>query len=89
MPFPGDKVGQDIENGFTERAKRAGLTEEETRNGFNQNMMTTGWLADGPLAFGREHKKRWFVSAYEAGDVTLHKPHMVGSEISCKKVLLR
>ena len=55
------------------------MTEEEAKNGFNQNMMTTGWLADGPLGFGREYKKRWLVSDYEAGDVVLHKPHMVRS----------
>ncbi|KAF2142692.1 uncharacterized protein K452DRAFT_270535 [Aplosporella prunicola CBS 121167] len=73
----GDKVGQSIESEFTEKAKETGLTEEETKNGFNQNMMTTGWLADGPLGFGREYKKRWLVSAYEAGDVVLHKPHMI------------
>ena len=74
----GDKIGQQIENEFTERAKKAGLTEDEAKNGFNRNMMTTGWLGDGPLEFGREYGKRWSVSAYEAGDVTLHKPHMVG-----------
>ncbi|KAF9629381.1 putative phytanoyl- dioxygenase protein [Lasiodiplodia theobromae] len=73
----GDKIGQQIENEFTERAKKAGLTDDEAKNGFNRNMMTTGWLGDGPLEFGREYGKRWYVSAYEAGDVTLHKPHMI------------
>ncbi|EOD50654.1 putative phytanoyl- hydroxylase protein [Neofusicoccum parvum UCRNP2] len=73
----GDKVGQDIENAFSAKAAQTGLTDEEAKNGFNQNMMRTGWLADGPLEFGHEHKKRWFVSAYEAGDITLHKPHMI------------
>ncbi|OJD32328.1 phytanoyl-hydroxylase [Diplodia corticola] len=73
----GDSVGEDVENEFSKRAKQAGLTEEEAKDAFNRNMMTSGFLADGPLGFGREVKKRWFVSAYEAGDVTLHKPHMI------------
>ena len=47
------------------------------RDAFNKNMMSTGFLADGPAAFGREHGRKWLVSGYEAGDVVFHTPHMV------------
>lgn len=40
-------------------------------------MMTTGFLADGPAAFARQHNSRWLFTAYEAGDVVFHKPHMI------------
>lgn len=44
---------------------------------FNQNMMTTGFLADGPRDFAQKYGGRWFATAYEAGDVALHKAHAV------------
>lgn len=55
----------------------AGLTEEQAKNAFNQNMMSTGLLANGPAGFAEHHDKRWMVSAYEAGDVVLHTPFTV------------
>ncbi|OJD37496.1 phytanoyl-hydroxylase [Diplodia corticola] len=72
-----DNLGQEIEQDFTEKAKAAGFSDEETRNAFNQNMMGTGLLADGPAQFGRDYKRRWLLTDYEAGDVVLHKPHMI------------
>lgn len=53
------------------------MSEEEMKNAFNRNMMTTGFLCDGPADFGRRYGRRWLVSAYEAGDLVLHTPHMV------------
>lgn len=44
---------------------------------FNQHMLSSGMLTDGPGEFGRNHGKRWLVTAYEAGDVVLHKAHAV------------
>lgn len=73
----GDAVGLEIEQDFTKKAREAGLTEEEAKNGFNQNMMSTGFLSEKPLEFARQHGRRWLVSDYEAGDVVLHKPHAV------------
>lgn len=73
----GDRVGQKIEEDFTNKAKQAGLTEEQARSAFNSNMMATGLLSEFPAEFARENNSRWLVSAYEAGDVVLHKPHMV------------
>lgn len=75
----GDSIGRKIEEDFTRKAKEAGLTEEEARSGFNQNMMTTGMLSEHPKEFAKEHNRRWLVSAYEAGDVVLHKAHVVGN----------
>ncbi|KAH7057407.1 hypothetical protein B0J12DRAFT_654401 [Macrophomina phaseolina] len=72
-----DNLGQTIENDFNEKAKAAGFTEEEAKFAFNKNMMSTGLLADGPAQFGRDYKRRWLVTGYEAGDVVLHKPHMI------------
>ncbi|RAL11508.1 uncharacterized protein BO97DRAFT_370447 [Aspergillus homomorphus CBS 101889] len=72
-----DSVGQKIEDEFTTKAKQAGLSEEEARSAFNSNMAATGLLSDTPAAFAKEHGRRWLVSAFEAGDVVLHKPHMI------------
>lgn len=77
MEGTGDAVGVQIEQEFTRKACEAGMTEEEARNAFNQNMMSTGLLSEYPLEFARQYNRRWLVSAYEAGDVVLHKPHAV------------
>lgn len=66
-----------MEQAFFTKAKQAGLTDEEARSAFNSNMMATGLLSEFPAEFARGHGRRWLVSAYEAGDVVLHKPHMV------------
>ncbi|KAK7537317.1 phytanoyl-CoA hydroxylase [Phyllosticta citribraziliensis] len=73
----GHNVGQRIENEFTEKAKENGLTEEEAKYAFNRNMMSTGFLAEGPAGFGREHGARWLLTDYEAGDAVLHQPHSI------------
>ncbi|KAI9731685.1 MAG: hypothetical protein M1834_004474 [Cirrosporium novae-zelandiae] len=73
----GHNLGQEIEDAFTAKAKACGLTEEEAKNGFNQNMMSTGFLADGPAGFGIQHNRRWLASTYEAGDVVLHSPFAI------------
>ena len=73
----GDKLGADIEDDFAKKAKAAGMNDEEMRNAFNSNMMSTGFLAEGPADFGRTYGKKWLVSEYEAGDVVFHTPHMV------------
>lgn len=54
-----------------------GLTETEAKSAFNQNMMSTGLLDEGPARFGNAHGRRWLVSEYEAGDVVLHNSYMV------------
>jgi hypothetical protein len=66
-----------MEDEFTAKALRAGLTEEEAKSAFNANMMSTGLLSEFPAGFAKEHGRRWLVSAFEAGDVVLHKPHVV------------
>lgn len=73
----GDSVGLKIEEEFTTKAKNAGLTEEEARSAFNSNMMATGLLSEFPADFAKQHNRRWLASAYEAGDVVLHKPHAI------------
>ncbi|RDA86173.1 hypothetical protein CP532_3023, partial [Ophiocordyceps camponoti-leonardi (nom. inval.)] len=77
----GDALGQQFEADFNKRAKEAGMSEEEMRNAFNAHMMSTGFLSNGPAEFGREHGRRWLVSEYEAGDVVLHRPHMIHASI--------
>lgn len=76
---PGDPVGLKFEEEFTNKAKQAGLSEEEARSAFNSNMMSTGLLSEFPAQFAKDNGRRWLVSAYEAGDVVLHKPHTVSS----------
>ncbi|KAH8898309.1 hypothetical protein GQ53DRAFT_881374 [Thozetella sp. PMI_491] len=73
----GEELGEEIENEFAAKARAVGMTDEEMRNAYNANMMSTGFLCDGPAGFGRKHGRRWLVSAYEAGDVVLHTPHMI------------
>jgi phytanoyl-CoA hydroxylase len=83
LTIAGDGVGQKIEEEFTNKARQAGLTEEQARSAFNSNMMATGLLSEFPAEFAKEHGRRWLVSAYEAGDVVLHKPHVVSR---CERV---
>ncbi|OQE38030.1 hypothetical protein PENCOP_c009G00365 [Penicillium coprophilum] len=73
----GDGIGLEMEEAFFAKAKQAGLTDEEAKSAFNSNMMSTGLLSERPAEFAREYGRRWLVSAYEAGDVVLHKPHMI------------
>ncbi len=70
-------MGSELEAEFFAKAKAAGFTDDEARYAFNNNMMESGMLADGPTAFGREHGRRWLVADYEAGDVVLHKTFMI------------
>jgi hypothetical protein len=73
----GHTLGSEIERDFTTKAEASGMTEEEAKNAFNQNMMSGGLLADGPAEFGRQHKRRWLLTEYEAGDVVLHNAYAV------------
>ena len=73
----GHTLGSEIEHDFTEKARASGLTDEEARNAFNQNMMSGGLLDDGPDEFGRQHNRRWLLTAYEAGDVVLHNAYAI------------
>ncbi|PHH73164.1 hypothetical protein CDD83_4799 [Cordyceps sp. RAO-2017] len=73
----GDALGEKFEADFTAKALAAGMSDDEMRNAFNDHMLSTGFLCDGPAAFARQHGKRWLVAAYEAGDVVLHRPHMI------------
>jgi len=74
----GYSLGRKIEAEFAQKAKDSGLNEEETKNAFNQNMLSTGLLADGPREYSETFSRRWLVTAYEAGDVVLHTPYSVG-----------
>lgn len=73
----GHTLGSEIEEQFTQKAKASGLTDEEAKNAFNQNMMSGGLLADGPSEFGKRHGRRWLLTEYEAGDVVLHNAYAV------------
>lgn len=76
-------MGSELEEDFTQKAKSAGLSDEDAKSAFNQNMMSGGLLADGPAEFSKTHKRRWLVTAYEAGDVVLHNAYAV----SCLEVV--
>ncbi|KAI0476258.1 hypothetical protein GGR56DRAFT_641877 [Xylariaceae sp. FL0804] len=73
----GHALGREIEKSFYDRAVETGLTEEEAKDAFNQNMMSGGLLADGPRGFSEQHGRRWLVTDYEAGDVVLHSPYAI------------
>ncbi|KAG0647886.1 hypothetical protein D0Z07_6076 [Hyphodiscus hymeniophilus] len=73
----GSELGQSFEKEFTDKAKASGMTEEEAKSAFNQNMMSTGLLSGGPAEFGRSHQRRWLVTNFDAGDVVLHSPYTI------------
>jgi phytanoyl-CoA hydroxylase len=73
----GHTLGREIEADFTRKATESGFSEEEARNAFNQNMLSTGLLADGPKEYSDSFEKRWLVTSYEAGDVVLHNPFAI------------
>jgi phytanoyl-CoA hydroxylase len=73
----GHTLGREIEADFTRKAAESGLTDEEMKNAFNQNMMSTGLLADGPKEYSETFDRRWLVTSYEAGDVVLHTPYTI------------
>lgn len=73
----GHKIGAEIEQDFTTRAKSAGMSEEQAKNAYNQNMMGGGLLASGAAEFAKEHGRRWLLTDYEAGDVVFHNSYAV------------
>ncbi|RMZ67156.1 phytanoyl- hydroxylase [Pyrenophora seminiperda CCB06] len=73
----GHTLGRQVEADFNRKAAESGLSEEETRNAFNQNMLSTGLLADGPREYSDTFDRRWLVTKYEAGDVVLHNPYAI------------
>ncbi|KAH7412122.1 hypothetical protein DE146DRAFT_266608 [Phaeosphaeria sp. MPI-PUGE-AT-0046c] len=73
----GHTLGREIEAEFARKATENGLTEEEAKNAFNQNMLSTGLLADGPREYSNTFDRRWLVTSYEAGDVVIHNPFAI------------
>ncbi|OAL02006.1 hypothetical protein IQ06DRAFT_273040 [Phaeosphaeriaceae sp. SRC1lsM3a] len=73
----GHTLGREIEADFTRKATESGLSEEEAKNAFNQNMLSTGLLADGPREYSDTFDRQWLVTSYEAGDVVLHNPFAI------------
>ncbi|KAF2826273.1 hypothetical protein CC86DRAFT_455823 [Ophiobolus disseminans] len=73
----GHTLGRQVEADFNRKAAESGLTDEETKNAFNQNMMSTGLLADGPREYSQTFGRRWLATTYEAGDVVLHTPYTI------------
>ncbi|KAH6715232.1 hypothetical protein BKA61DRAFT_348935 [Leptodontidium sp. MPI-SDFR-AT-0119] len=70
-------LGEEIEADFFKRANDVGLSDEEAKSAFNNNMMATGLLSESPADFAKQANRRWLVSAYEAGDVVLHDPFAI------------
>lgn len=77
----GHTVGIEQEAAFTAKAKATGLTEEQAKSAFNQNMMSTGLLSEGPREFSERFGRRWLVTSYEAGDVVLHNPFAIHASL--------
>ncbi|CAI6329325.1 unnamed protein product [Periconia digitata] len=73
----GHVLGREVETEFTKKAKESGLSEEQAKYAFNQNMLSTGLLSDGPREYSDTFNRRWLVTAYEAGDVVLHTPYTI------------
>jgi hypothetical protein len=73
----GHMLGREVEADFTRKANECGMSDEESKNAFNQNMLSTGLLADGPCQYSDTFSRRWLVTSYDAGDVVLHNPYAV------------
>ncbi|KAL1655102.1 hypothetical protein SLS61_002413 [Didymella pomorum] len=73
----GHTLGREVEADFTTKAEASGLTEAEAKYAFNQNMLSTGLLADGAREYSETFERRWLVTSYEAGDVVLHNPFAI------------
>lgn len=73
----GHTLGREVEADFAQKASESGLSEEEAKNAFNQNMLSTGLLSDGPKEYSDTFSRRWLVTSYEAGDVVLHNPFAI------------
>ena len=81
-------LGEELEREFTTKAKEGGLTEDETRSAFNQNvsgpcpeeemlkpqMISTGMVAKDLARFTREKGagRKWLIGDYQAGDAVFH-----------------
>lgn len=78
----GWKIGQEMEEQFSRKAKETGMSDKETKNAFNANIMSTGFLSASPKEFARSHGKKWLVTSYEAGDVVLHQAYTVSKNES-------
>ncbi|KAF4556188.1 Hypothetical protein D9617_1g080630 [Elsinoe fawcettii] len=75
----GHSLGKETEEAFFNQAKERGMSDEEAKYAFNQNMAASGLLDEGsgPAEYGRKAGRRWLVAEYEAGDVVLHNPFAV------------
>ena len=73
----GHLLGIEQEKKFTEEAQASGLNKEEAKSAFNQNMMNTGLLSEGPKEFAERFGRRWLGAEFEAGDVVLHNPFAI------------
>ena len=51
MIIVGHTLGREVEADFNRKAEESGLSEEETKNAFNQNMLSTRLLSDGPQEY--------------------------------------
>jgi phytanoyl-CoA hydroxylase len=74
-----------MEKRFFEKAAAAGMSNEEAKYAFNNNMMASGLLSDDPRAFGREFGRRWMVADYEAVRLLPLPPSPEGEEKKKKK----
>lgn len=73
----GHLLGVEQEEKFTKEATASGMSEEEAKSAFNQNMMNTGLLSENPKEFSQRFERRWLVAEFEAGDVVLHNPFAI------------
>lgn len=73
----GVTLGEEIEADFTRQAVDAGMSESETTNAYNKNMIDAGGLSLNPVEFATQHNRKWMLSDFEAGDVVLHNPFTV------------
>lgn len=86
-------LGEELESEFTRKARDGGLSPEEARSAFNQNvclccpwgthgqMLSTGLLSHDLAQFTRENGggRKWLIGDYQAGDAVFHHSCMCQS----------
>ena len=78
----GADLGREIEAEFTRSAQEGGFSDDETKNAYNTNMANGGgalFHSSKPTEFADQHKRKWLVSSFEAGDIVLHDPFTVSA----------
>ena len=70
-------MGEEIESNLTRLANETQLWEQERKNSSNKNMTVENDPMSMSMSFASKYKRKWLISAFEAGDIVNHHPDTV------------